>query len=87
MNEVILAILAAIVYAVGGYFKSSGMENFQLEKFLATVLVGALVGGTIYATGSPLTEESVRTQFLAYAGIVVLVETGLKGLLRRIRNG
>jgi len=49
--------------------------------------VGALVGGAIYATGSPLTEESVKTQFLAYAGIVVLVETGLKGLLRRIRNG
>jgi len=86
MNEIVIAVIAAIVYAIAGYFKSGGSEHFEPPKFVATIAVGAIVGLLIYAKGSPLTEEAVETQFIAYAGLVVLIENFLKGITRWFKN-
>jgi len=79
---VLVAILAAVVFAASGYLKSATVENFDLEKFIATTLVGAVVGAVMYVGGGSITELSVTEQVAAYAGIVVLVENVIKTILR-----
>jgi len=80
---ILIAILAAIIFAASGYLKSAGTENFEATKFAATVLVGIVVGAVMYVSGSPLTEANVTTQIGIYAGIVAVVENVLKAILRR----
>jgi len=81
---IVVAILAAIIFAASGYLKSSGTENFETPKFVATIAVGAIVGAFMYASGLPVTEANVATQLVAYAGIVAVVENVLKAFLRRL---
>jgi len=80
---ILIAIIAAAVFAASGYLKSAGTENFEPIKFAATVLVGIVVGAVMYAGGSPVTEANVATQIGIYAGIVAVVENVLKAILRR----
>jgi len=77
-----VAILAAIIFAASGYFKSVGTENFEIPKFVATIAVGAVVGAVMYVGGGSITELTVTEQLAAYAGIVVLVENIIKAILR-----
>ena len=79
---IVVAILAAIIFAASGYFKSVGTENFETPKFVATIAVGAVVGAVMYAGGGSITELSVTEQLAAYTGIVVLVENIIKAILR-----
>jgi len=80
---IVVAILAAIIFAASGYLKSSGTENFETPKFVATIAVGAIVGAFMYVSGSPVTEANVATQIGIYAGVVAVVENVLKAILRR----
>jgi len=81
---ILIAIVAAAIFASAGYLKSSGTENFDATKFSATVLVGAIVGAVMYFGGVPVTEAGVAEQLAAYAGIVAVVENVLKAFLRRL---
>ena len=81
---ILIAVLAAAIFASAGYLKSSGTENFDATKFSATVLVGAIVGAVMYFGGVPVTEAGVAEQLAAYAGIVAVVENVLKAFLRRL---
>jgi len=80
---ILIAVLAAVIFAASGYLKSVGTENFEAAKFAATVLVGIVVGAVMYASGSPVTEANVATQIGIYAGVVAVVENVLKAILRR----
>jgi len=86
MEAIIYAVVAAIVFALSGYLKSAKDEEFDATKFIATVLVGALVGVVLYVKGAAITEEAVATQFAAYAGIVVIVENVIKAVMRWFQN-
>ncbi|MCW3128560.1 MAG: hypothetical protein N2V75_00415 [Methanophagales archaeon] len=81
---ILIAVLAAVIFAASGYLKSVGTENFDLEKFIATILVGAVVGAVMYASGSPVTESNVAAQLAMYAGVIAVVENVLKAFLRRL---
>jgi len=80
---ILIAIVAAAIFAASGYLKSAGTENFEATKFAATVLVGIVVGAVMYASGSPVTESSVAAQLGMYAGVIAVVENVLKAILRR----
>ena len=67
---ILIAIVAAAIFAASGYLKSAGTENFEPTKFAATVLVGIVVGAVMYASGSPVTESSVAAQLGVYAGVI-----------------
>ena len=86
MESVFIAILASIAYAMTHYFKKAGKEKFSVTKFLATVIVGAIVGVVMYTQNVPITEESFETQFIAYAGLVALVENVIKIIIKGVRG-
>jgi len=86
MEAIIYAVVAAIVFALSGYLKSAKDEEFDATKFGATILVGALVGVVLYVKGAAITEEAVATQFAAYAGIVVILQNGIKAVMRWFQN-
>lgn len=77
---IVYAIAAAIVFAVSFYIKNqqAADEEFDPAKFIATALVGLIIGVFSATTGNPITEESVVSQLIAYAGLVVLIETWIK---------
>jgi len=83
------AILAAIVYSVIFYgkkhFKPDNPDSFDMVKFTATVIIGAIIGIVFYVGGLPPTAEAVEIQLGAYAGIVALTETILKTIYRILR--
>jgi len=81
---ILIAIVAAAIFAASGYFKSVGTENFDTVKFAATVLVGLVVGAVMYASGSSVTESNVAAQLAMYAGVIAVVENVLKAFLRRL---
>jgi len=86
MNYLTLAyaVISAIVYAASFYIKNrqSTDEPFDPAKFTATLIVGLIIGIVTMLTGSPLTEQDVITQLIAYAGLVTFIETWLKTLIR-----
>jgi hypothetical protein len=78
----VLVLLAALVYALSGFFKNAG-EKPDLIKMGATIVVGLIYGVYVLYIGiSPTPEGWVA--FLASAGFaVVIIENVLKGIARR----
>jgi ABC-type uncharacterized transport system permease subunit len=79
---IIVAIIAAVVYALTGYFKNV-KEKVDLVKAITTVIIGVIVGAVLYGANIPVTEETVTAQLLAYAGLIVLTENIVKAIYRR----
>lgn len=86
-------ILANISYgALAGFFTAGvqylkhrspvngKLEVFDKWKMGKTVIVGALVGGGVSATGM---QPDVVTLFFANAGIILFIENGLKAVRRK----
>lgn len=80
-----IAILTAVIYAVIGYAKSVN-EDFSFSKFGATIVLGLIIGIIMYSSGIPITEANVAEQFVAYGGLLYVVENILKALYRRIKK-
>jgi len=78
------AIIAAVVYAVFGYLKTTPLEQFSGSKFGATLAIGAIVGFVLASMGVPVTEEAVIVQLAAFAGLTAVIENILKSIWRRI---
>jgi len=85
---VVYAVAAAVTYSASFYIKNrqSTGEPFDPPKFTATLIVGLIIGIVAMLTGSPLTEQDVITQLIAYAGLVTFIETWLKTLIRAWRG-
>jgi hypothetical protein len=77
-------IIGAIGYSVAAYFRDTPLEVFNPTKFLSTVLVGAVIGIISVQTASPLTEQWVGVQLIAYAGMTSVIENAIKAIWRRI---
>lgn len=79
-EQIIIAIAAAIIYGLAGYFKSSG-ETFDKEKFLTTVVIGLVVGIIQVYVG--VSYEAAYTLALS-VGIIAMVENIMKAIYRHI---
>lgn len=86
--QVVLSILAAIVYSLAVYFKnlSATGEKFDETKFLRTIIVGAIVGIASKAAGIEVTQENVVELSAGYAGTVAVVENVLKLIYNLIKK-
>jgi len=81
LQTVLTAATSAATYSLVFYAKKrigKGKQKFNPTKLAATVLVGAGLGIVLQFTGAQITKEAIQTQLVAYAGIVALVESGLK---------
>lgn len=78
--QVVLSVLAAIVYSLAVYFKnlSASGEKFDESKFIRTIIVGAVVGIASKAAGVEVTQENIVELSASYAGVVAVVENVLK---------
>ena len=89
IGTILISIFAAVVYSMSMYVKKclnpENPQSFDALKFLATVIVGAIVGAVMAISEIPITEESFEKQFMAYMGLVALVENLLK-IAYRVRK-
>ena len=84
MEAILYAIIASVIYGLAGYLKNAPQEDFDVAKFLSTLLVAVLVGGICYITGVPISEANITEQLMAYTGLIVLIQQMIKALMRRL---
>lgn len=86
ISAIILAAIAGAVYGVLFYIKAqqNSGEDFDNTKFGATVLLAAIIGVAMSATGMPVTQATLEVQIAAYVGYVVVLETVLKLIWRKL---
>ena len=82
IETMILAVLAAIVYAgtefIKKYLDPEHPETFNYVKFVATLIIGAVIGAAAGYEGTIPTQLSITEQLALYAGSVVVLENVLK---------
>lgn len=90
------AVVASVIYSIVFFVKSKEgidlddgdfeVEEFDIRKFGATVIVGIGVGISMALTGTSPSFESLSTELAAYAGIIAVVESSLKIIHRKARK-
>lgn len=80
---IIEVIVASIAYATL-FYASKAPEGvpFDTTKYGATVIVGAVIGVSLWYAGDPLTEMSMAAQLGMYGAMVASVERVLYILYR-----
>lgn len=86
ISSIVLAMLAGAGYGVLFYVKAQQNtgEEFKYSKLGATVLLAAIIGGAMGAANMPVTHVTLDLQLAAYIGYVVVLETLLKLVWRKI---
>lgn len=82
MEIMLLALVSAAIYALAGYLKSVEEEP-DILKAISTMIVGAVVGLVMAASGIDVTQVGVLEQLGMYAGFVCIIENVLKAIWRR----
>ncbi len=79
LEKVLIGVSSGIAYGTTGFGKSKG-ESMEWSKLGVSVIIGGLAGVVAEFLGLEL---QVAHQFLASAGLVVLVENTIKTIWRR----
>jgi len=85
IGNILTAALCAAGYSIVYYSKTAAdnpEETFDKYKFLATVLVGVMVGLSLEIAGINLAKEQLSTKLAAYSGTIAMLETSLKVVYR-----
>lgn len=86
METIILAVIAAVMYAGTQFIKKNldpeKPQEFDGGKFGATIVVGAGVGLVFGYSGIIPSESTVVEQLVAYSGATAIIENGLKIIIR-----
>ena len=80
---IVIGVISGALYGATGYLKTQG-EKFDVLKFGASAIIGAVIGASMLLAGNPITEQAVETQMAAYAGLTALVYNVLKAIARRV---
>lgn len=67
---VFISFIMAVVTSLLGYFKNTPPENFNPGKFLATILIGTVIG---LLTGALGWTYETATEWLASSGLTVWI--------------
>ena len=88
IQDILSALIGSVGYSIVFYFKSIQKrgQSFSIVKFTTTLIVGEIIALGSILTNSPLTQEQFETQILAYGFLTAVVESVLKGIVRRIRR-
>lgn len=89
-NMAIMAVngaAAALVYSLIFYAKKrEGGQEFDPYKFTSTIIVGVVVGVFLSLGPMELTQENVMGIMATNIGIIAVIESALKWLVRKTRN-
>ena len=89
-TAVFYGAITAAAYAAAGFFKSRGSDpgqTFDKQKFLATLILGLILGGIGGGLGwNPATVEAWLSGLGLLAGVMLFVEWLAKGILRRVQG-
>jgi len=80
---VIISFLMAVINTLLGYFKTTNPENFDLGKFLGTILIGVFVG--FLTTGLGWTYESAM-DWLASSNLIIWIYWLAKIIAKKLPN-
>ena len=82
---VIFTVGSAIVYGgtffIKAYMTADPKPPFDRYKFMATLVVAAIIGVIAAFSGATLNEAEILTQHGQYAGYTAIVETLLKAIV------
>jgi len=82
-EQLLIGIISGIIIAASGYLKSRTVEEFDVEKFTQTVMVGAVIGFIMGALGW---EFQKAEQFALDMGLIQLVENLKKAAIRHFKK-
>jgi len=82
-EQLLIGILSGVIIAASGYLKSRTVEEFDVEKFMQTVTVGAVIGFIMGALGW---EYQEAYQFAVDMGLIQLVENLKKAAIRHFKK-
>jgi len=82
------AVIAAIMYAGSMFVKknasSENPQNFDVTKFVSTIVVAAVIAVAMVGAGATVvTEADITTQLATYAGLTAIVENTIRALYRK----
>ncbi|MBS7633781.1 hypothetical protein KEJ15_09275 [Candidatus Bathyarchaeota archaeon] len=80
---VFISILMAVFTSLLGYFRNTPPENFNAGKFIATLIIGLVIGFMTSALG--WTYE-VATEWLATSGLIIWIYWIAEIVARRLPN-
>ena len=85
VKGILVGALAGAAYAVAGYFKARQRngEDFDVNKFLKTLVLGGILGAVNYYFGLGMVGEEISA--LALAGEVACIEQVLKAVFGEAR--
>lgn len=69
-------MVSAMIYSLSVYFRKN--EPFDMIKFIATAIIGAIAGATLMVLNIPVSEAGITAQMMSYAGLSVVLENVLK---------
>lgn len=81
-----MAAVYSALFFVKKRMKSDTDEPFDKKKFLATVLVGAVVGAGMALSGAPVTQATIMTMLPQYVGAIALAEALVKAVFRGVKR-
>jgi len=82
LTNVLLAMLAGIVYGVSHYAKHQSTEQFEPVKLVATTILGGLIAVGLQISGVPVNNMTVEQRFLVYGGLIPIIENIIKSIIR-----
>jgi hypothetical protein len=88
-ETILFAVVAAALYAGTAFMKqlpTDKPEQFDRTKFLATIILGGLIGVVAALKGIVPDQTSVELQLALYAGTTVVIENGIKIVVRFTRK-
>ena len=85
IEPILIAVVSAALYALVGYAKSVGEEP-DLAKAGATMILGAVIGVLMAASGIDVTQINVTEQMVIYVGLVAVIENAIKAIVRRYKE-
>lgn len=83
MEAILIGIISGGVVALSGYLKNKpkyDFEGFDIQKAGKTLIIGAIAGGIVGATG--ITTDAA-TLLLTSSGAVIIVENLLKSIYNK----
>ena len=86
LQDILLAVLAGIVYGLTHYAKHYPKEQFNPVKLLSTIVVAVGVAVSLALSGIRVDEMAIEQRFIIYAGLVPIVENIIKAILRSFKR-